>query len=124
MQLNKLEIHFEFVGDWHIGIIVNGSFVKYVCNQNIEIDIPSSYFTLDLVFLGKDHLQCPNNYAKIINIYYNDLEVNEAIKFSAFNSDNPQYKIITECNYINLNGVWSARFTEPNLISLIRQKIT
>ena len=124
MLINTLELQFDFVGQWHIGLIQNGNFVKYISNQNIIVQSDSANMDLTLIFLGKDHLNAPNSVAKLTNIYYNDLLLNEIINYVEFYTDNADYKVIKNCDYVNLNGIWNLKFSLPDIQHILRERLT
>lgn len=124
MLINTLELQFDFVGQWHIGLIQNGNFVKYISNQNIVVQSDSANIDLTLIFLGKDHLNAPNSVAKLTNIYYNDLLLNEIINYVEFYTDNADYKVIKNCDYVNLNGSWNLKFSLPDIQHILRERLT
>lgn len=124
MLINTLELQFDFVGQWHIGLIQNGNFVKYISNQNIIVQSDSDNMDLTLIFLGKDHSNAPNSVAKLTNIYYNDLLLNEIINYVEFYTDNADYKVIKNCDYVNLNGIWNLKFSLPDIQHILRERLT
>ena len=122
--MNRLEIHFEFVGEWHIGITQSGNFINYSKNTNIYFETVDDQIDLAVTFLGKDHINNSNNFAKVTKIYYNDLLLNELLRFSEFNTDNIDYKIIKICDYINLNGIWHLQFSSSDIKNILEESLT
>ena len=122
--MNRLEIHFEFVGEWHIGITQSGNFINYSKNTNIYFETVDDQIDLAVTFLAKDHINNSNNFAKVTKIYYNDLLLNELLRFSEFNTDNIDYKIIKICDYINLNGIWHLQFSSSDIKNILEESLT
>lgn len=122
--MNRLEIHFEFVGEWHIGITQSGNFINYSKNTNIYFETIDDQIDLAVTFLGKDHINNSSNFAKVTKIYYNDLLLNELLRFSEFNTDNIDYKIIKICDYINLNGIWHLQFSSSDIKNILEERLT
>lgn len=118
--MNKVEIQFDFSGIWHIGLQVNGEFVKYFSNSHLVYESQSSDLDINLIFLGKDHLSESDKFVKINKIYYNDLMLDGLISQSIFNTDNHDYKSIVNCNYINLNGIWNLKINNSIVSNEIR----
>jgi len=109
-MLTTFELQFKFIGDWHIGVTLNGQFQKYIHNQHLVLELDNSdENSIQLTFLGKDYLnpQHLDNVCEITGLYINQLKLNNLIQQSVFKSDNLEYQTINGCDYINLNGIWS-----------------
>lgn len=121
--MNKIEIQFEFNGIWHIGLAVNGDFIKYFSNQHLVYESDDDSLDLAVIFLGKDHRNDTENFVKIKKIYYNNLMLDNLIHASVFNTDNTEYKKIIGCDYINLNGIWNLKINNTIIKEKIEQHI-
>lgn len=127
-MLNTLDIELEkhtTIGDWHIGVIVNNDFLFYTTNEYISIPLNSYPALVQLVFTGKkyNNLMHADNYCKINKLYLNQLVFPYLIQHAQFTSDNPDYKVISACDYINLNGVWRIEIEEHTASQQLRKMI-
>ena len=125
-MLNTLDIQLEkytTIGEWHVGVIVNNDFLFFTTDEYISIPLYSYPATVQLVFTGKKYSDPihNDNYCKINSLYLNQLAFPYLIQQAQFNSDNPEYKIITACDYINLNGVWQIQIQQDTASEQLRK---
>lgn len=110
----KLELTFETNSVWHIGVVINDEFLEYMPFENnfnkvsVELDTEKTN-TVQLIFMGKNHFRSPNSYMQLTELYYNELLMPTLIQEASFQTDNPDYKVIRSCDYINLNGIWTIK---------------
>jgi hypothetical protein len=122
-MLNKLKIYFEKIGNWHIGVVVNGVFQYYTTDTLIEINLFSDCDnSIQVIFLGRDHCNSDqiNWHCKINRILINELDFPKILQYNTFSSDNNEYKELTGCDYINLNGILTINVNPNTVKELIK----
>ena len=123
-MLNSLEIHLHKKGQWHIGACVNNDFKFYTTESVVNLELDTEIENnCELIFIGRDYndLSTSDWVCQIKTIFINQLEFPELIKQSTFISDKTDYKIIPECNYINLNGIWKINVNKDTIKTLIKE---
>jgi hypothetical protein len=75
-------------------------------------------------FYGKNYKTNPDDYVIIKDIYYKDLLLNELFEYTSMTTDNADYNNLSNVDYVSFNGVWQLKFTEDDVKSILKRKLS
>ena len=93
-------------------------------NGSLQTRVTCNDYDATIEFFGKNYVTNTNDCVIIKNIYYRDLLLPELFKFSSMTTDDEEYANLTDVNYVSFNGTWKLKFTEEDIKSVLKRKLT
>jgi|TARA_R110000822_G_C15225392_1_gene484741 hypothetical protein len=75
-------------------------------------------------FYDKNYVTNPEDYVIIKSIIYKGLILPELFEYSLMSTDNTEYASLTNVNYVSFNGTWQLKFTEEDIKSILKRKLS